>query len=403
MGNNGGSKTIVFTQDIPEIVGDNGNKYGPFKKGDRFTIPSDARKAFEILLSSGYAKEAFNMVEAALYYRKIGLNPIPLMPKDKRPLMAWERFQTNLITEDEIREIWSNNPDANIGIVTGQVSGIVVVDIDGPDGVQNYKAMNKGKEIVTPSVRTGKGHHYYFKHPKNILIKNKARIAKEIDIRGDGGYVVAPPSIHPSGRPYEWDAVTKNAEFAEIPKWLYEILEEKVSKKNGSSLIEEGSRNNRLASISGRLRNIGLGPNEVQVMLQAYNKQFTTNPLPEAEVSKITTDFSDEGHPVTDMGNALRMKDYFGDDLLYCHSWGKWLIWDSTRWRIDDTGKIMSTAKEVARRILVESTIPGIKPDRVEKLAKWGATTQNRSRLEAMVALAQSELPITPDLLDQDP
>lgn len=108
----------------------------------------------------------------------------------------------------QIKEWWSKWPDANIGIATGQVSGIFVVDVDTRhDGEASLQELVKQYGIVegTPLVviTGGGGRHILFEHP-GLKIPNKVKLADGLDIRGDGGYIVAPPSLHISGQRYRW-------------------------------------------------------------------------------------------------------------------------------------------------------------------------------------------------------
>ncbi len=106
----------------------------------------------------------------------------------------------------------------------------------------------------------------------------------------------------------------------------------------------------------------------------------------------------------TDMGNAERFTAQHGADVRYCHAWKKWLVWDGRRWRIDDTGEIERRAKLTARSILNEAADTENEHERKE-LARWALTSEKRERLNAMIALAQSEqpIPIAVDSLDAEP
>ena len=140
-------------------------------------------------------------LKAALSYARQGWSVIPLEPRGKNPLVKWKSFQTERADENQIKKWWTDWPDANIGVVTGAISGMFVLDVDGEEGQKSIE----GRDLrATVTSRTGRGSHYYFKIPEGRKIENKVGILKGVDIRGEGGYVVVPPSIHSTGRTYEW-------------------------------------------------------------------------------------------------------------------------------------------------------------------------------------------------------
>lgn len=147
-------------------------------------------------------------------YYKLGLSIFPL--RGKQPLISWKRFQDNRADVEEVNK-WDVTPH-NIGIATGHVSEILVVDVDGvypPD----WPDMPK-----TWTAKTKKGFHYYFYMSPDQDFRNSTRIAENVDIRANGGYVVAPPSKHPDGGLYSWEIAPEDATLAEIPDWLIEVL-----------------------------------------------------------------------------------------------------------------------------------------------------------------------------------
>src|SRR5581483_3110516 len=139
-------------------------------------------------------------LEQALWYRtKLNWSVIPI-GKDKRPLIAWKKYQNVLPSIEEINNWFKKFPEANVGIVTGKVSNLVVVDIDPRHGGNNEHF----KLIKTITSKTGGGGwHYYFQY--EIGVNNSTGIALGIDVRGEGGYVIAPPSLHSSGESYKWE------------------------------------------------------------------------------------------------------------------------------------------------------------------------------------------------------
>src|SRR3981081_3334892 len=109
---------------------------------------------------------------------------------------------------------WDRVPDANIGLATGKISALVVLDVDGPTGEATLASI-EGKHGSLPStreVKTGKGRHLYFCYPKDVTkVKSVARKKLGLDVRADGGYVIAPPSLHESGQRYTFHADIRRA------------------------------------------------------------------------------------------------------------------------------------------------------------------------------------------------
>lgn len=142
------------------------------------------------------------VLEAALSYRERGYSVIPVK-KNKKPFISWEEFQKRLSTSEEIKGWWRKWPSANVGIVTGKVSGICVIDIDEPEGfeaIQEYIP----DSLEIPAARTPKGgQHLYFRAP-DPCPGNNAKLIPGCDFRGEGGYIIAPPSTNAGGKPYEW-------------------------------------------------------------------------------------------------------------------------------------------------------------------------------------------------------
>ena len=137
-------------------------------------------------------------------YEKQGLCTIPIPFKSKVATIEWKKYQERLPTSEE-SEKWFSNNECNIAIVCGEVSdNLIVLDCDSKEKYEELKPVIEGKlgidklETCTPIVKTGKGYHIYFKTPtpvKSIKFPN-------LDIKGEGGYVIAPPSIHPNGQNY---------------------------------------------------------------------------------------------------------------------------------------------------------------------------------------------------------
>lgn len=227
----------------------------------------------------------------ALYYAKQGISMIPIKKGGKQSLIEWEKYQQTRADETLIRSWWQRWPEANLGIVTGAVSGIVVLDVDSPDGMESLKKYNLHLP-PTPTVQTGGGGlHYYFRHP-GYHCKNFTKKYPGIDFRGDGGYVVAPPSLHKSGNYYTWLIPPWDEELADAPDWLLNLIEKqgtggKLRPEEWKVDIPKGERNDELTRRAGSLLAKGIPAGEVLTMILAINKKHCKPPLPEGEVKAI--------------------------------------------------------------------------------------------------------------------
>jgi len=237
---------------------------------------------------------------AALAYAARGWSVIPIEPRGKRPLLPWLEFQQRLATADEFEGWFRRWPDANVGLVTGRVSGLVVVDVDPRHGGQ--ASLERLRDEHGPLPRTveaetgGGGRHLYFAYP-GALVHNRVGILPGIDLRADGGCVVAPPSRHPGGRRYRWaeGSSPDDLPLAALPAWLLPAAD--VDGPRGHPLahwrelvrgdVAEGRRNNTLASLAGHLLWHGVDPPVVLELLHAFNRVRCRPPLPDDEVAQV--------------------------------------------------------------------------------------------------------------------
>ena len=196
-----------------------------------------------------------------------------------------------------ILQWWSIWPDAHTGIRTGALSGIIVMDVDagngGWDSIDQLETEH-GTIPSTPTVATGGGGaHVYFRHPGGMVPNSAGRIAPGIDLRGDGGYVVAPPSLHVSGATYTWaDGFSPDAvPLAPAPSWLLSCN----GQRNGSPQLQqdeelaEGGRNDRLMRLGAAFRRYGMTRTEIGAALQAINTARCRPPLDAEEIDRIAS------------------------------------------------------------------------------------------------------------------
>lgn len=162
----------------------------------------------------------------ALQYLSQGWSVIPALARAKRPAVPWKRYQNRLVSEKTLREWFRRSPDYNVSIVTGALSGLIVLDVDprhgGRESLRRLEREHGALPKTMESITGGGGRHLYFAHPGRP-IHNRANIAPGIDLRGDGGCIVAPPSVHPSGKRYRWKRghAPGQTELAPLPEWLH--------------------------------------------------------------------------------------------------------------------------------------------------------------------------------------
>jgi hypothetical protein len=234
-------------------------------------------------------------MKAALDYGRLGWPVIPVESRGKRPLIPWQVYQHRLSDPTEVAEWFRRWPDANIAIVTGVVSGLVVLDLDPRHGadasLQELQREHGPIPETVVALTGGGGRHLYFAHPGETL-RNRVGLAAGVDLRGDGGYVVAPPSVHASGEPYRWECSPEVCRPAPLPRWLSEAPDEQVRRGHPLSHwrrllregVAEGERNNTIASLAGHLLWHGIDPQVTMELLLSWNVTRCRPPLEPAEV-----------------------------------------------------------------------------------------------------------------------
>jgi hypothetical protein len=226
-----------------------------------------------------------NIKKLARQYLAKRFSVIPV-GKDKRPLIKWEEFQKRRPTEQEVEQWFQQWPDANIAIIAGQISGLAVIDFDSPEALEFGKS--KGLS-VTPMVKTFRGFHAYFKFQEGVRNFQKRDDLPGIDLRGEGGYAVLPPSVHANGTVYTWcpGQSLDDLPLANLPEWVMVKHEsEKTPLKELYKGVPDGSRNMSLARLVGSWANDGLTLDECLKMGQLWNQQ---NVPPDEEHKVIAT------------------------------------------------------------------------------------------------------------------
>ncbi len=239
------------------------------------------------------------MIKAALGYAKRGMHVFPCRVKDKRPATA-NGLKDATTDPDVIQRWWREEPEFNIGVATGAVSRIFVIDIDGLDAEAELRRLEDryGPLPATVESITARGRHLFFRHPGHLVRNSASKIGPGIDVRGDGGYVLVPRSKHPSGRDYSWSVDSAGA-LATAPEWLLAKLAAPVGARSDAAIaptdwrelvcdgVDEGRRNETLTRLAGYLLRRRVDPIVALEMLSVWNAARCRPPLEAAELQTI--------------------------------------------------------------------------------------------------------------------
>ncbi len=216
---------------------------------------------------------------------------LPVTPGQKSPPL-FKNWPEKASSDPEfVQQQWSEEPNANVAIATGQ--GLLVLETDIKDGINGevslaeWSQSSAGGEIPkTRTARSGSGgiHRYFYCNSR--LLRNRVGVLPGVDIRAVGGYVVAPPSLHPNGERYKW------IDEGEITELTFELFCLIVESGVGVGLevpeeVIEGERNSTLFRLGCNFRHAGLNKDEIYVALQEVNKRCTV-PLDDSELELIS-------------------------------------------------------------------------------------------------------------------
>ena len=387
------------------------------------------------------------LLVAARRYSALGLSIIPWRYNEgqKKPAVRWKKMQKTPWTDDEINAWWVQHPDHNVGVITGAVSNLIIIDCDDDDSV------TWALENLPPTnyrVRTGRGVQFGFGHPGSPT-KNMQKIGGlEMDLRGDGGYVALPPSIHKTGRPYEWE--TEGHPFRDLPTfdpaWLPVVAPTKpklevlaggqVSRTNAydratrwmakrdPAIEGQAGDHHTFVTAATLVRDFALPKSEAMELLLQWN-QTCSPPWTEEQLlikcnsalrsgsaaigSKKTitpkapvdlTDWASSVNPAaapespvfsnTDMGNARRLVLNANGLARFVYDASNWYVWDGKRFKPDDSGAAVRLAKDTVNQIPKE--VIGLDSDSaVAAKRKFHHASQAAGRITAMLSLAASE------------
>lgn len=236
------------------------------------------------------------MIAYAHAYADYGWPVFPLEVRGKRPhgRLAPKGLYSATTDPPTVVGWWRTEPEANVGIRTGD--GIVVLDVDGDHGGDSLAALEREHSQLPDTVRaiTGGGGAHYFFAVRGQVPCSVGQLGPGLDIRGDGGYVVVPPSIHSSGRPYEWDIAPGEGEVAPLPAWLWRLLTRRQARqaqpvslwRQIAQGVDEGRRNDATARLCGYLLAKGVDPHVTLELLVAWDAQRNRPSLGRGEVTR---------------------------------------------------------------------------------------------------------------------
>jgi len=239
------------------------------------------------------------MLKAALWYRKNDFSLIPVS-EDKTPLIKWQQYQTEKPSLEQIEEWWGGKfKGANIGIVTGAISSLTVVDIDSKAGLAAIEEITPESMLTPTASSPGGGEHRYFKYEEGI--GNAVRFLSDCDIRSEGGYIIAPPSSNGRGN-YTWkeglsiadiepcflptaykDALTNINTYLEYKGDVANGNKPQQTATNRNTLFSQGNRDHHLFHLAVSLMKGGMPTEEVQQYLMFIGANCRP-PFPEKEI-----------------------------------------------------------------------------------------------------------------------
>src|SRR5215218_9119011 len=394
--------------------------------------------------------------KAAARYIERGWAPVPIPARQKGPQISdWQHLRIGL---EDIPRYFNNGQ--NVGIITGKASGwLVTVDLDCPEAVALAgrflePTLTGGRESVPDC-------HWWYISPglEHREFEGLPKTASEgtiLELRSTDHQTVVEPSVHPSGERYRWSrsgleplkisaqdltsAVRCLAVAALIACHLPEskerggrggryhyalalagyLLRHQEPQENIEKLLKaawdakgwRGIERHRKSSYAGIERAVrdtaqklrrgdpATGGRALEGMVQGLPRKIADF----LGWERFTLREGRGAYLCNDAGNAERLADRHGANLRYCYPWGSWLVYDGTRWHVDDRGTVVRLAKDTARSIFEEAK-EAPDDETAKRLGKWASSSLSESKLRSMISLAQSEpgIPILPEEMDASP
>lgn len=386
---------------------------------------------------------------AALQYAALGLAVFPV--KGKIPCTP-KGFYDATTDETQIRLWWQQEDPPGIAIATGSQFGIAVLDIDPRNGGEDSLETLRRDGVTlgeTPLALTGGGgKHFYFAIPRGIEFKGRSAVRPGVDLKADGGYVVAPPSKHASGRAYAWELSSGlDTPMAALPESLRLLLQEQKPATSALPIPKslpdeytEGTRHQFLLSALGSMRRKNFSQSAALAAIREENRIKCRPAFTEPEIVALVGDVfkrwqaqesvklsaavaaaikipQDDG--LTDLGNSNRFVAKFGDQLRFSFTEKCWIAFDGRRWlreaRADAERAAQTISKDLyeeAKQLQIESVKAGKENrsndqakygNRAQAVGAWAKKSEGAGRIAAILQLAQSQLEIDSKLFDDKP
>ncbi len=329
---------------------------------------------------------------------------IPLRGK-RQPLFQWKQFQERRPSPLELLN-WQETQSPSLwAVVTGALSGVVVLDFD---GLATLAALGLEPHVTTPSG----GAHVHVLHPgPDVRAITRAPLDErwpDMDVRGDGGYAVV--CGHDGAGEYVWHD-REPLPWEVLPDDLREALTQReaapASRRMTAKRVAEGDRHGHLLSVGGAMAATGSSSEAIEAAVIAED-EAVCDPPQGADGRKQARDIAQRyagaarRFKLSDLGNAERLVSLHGDDLRYVLGIG-WHVWDGRRWWRDDDGAVVRMAGNAARTQYLALAQDG-DSDKSERV-KWARHSESEPRIRAAVKLAESrpEMVVRATDLDADP
>ena len=354
------------------------------------------------------------ILQAALEYAKFGWKVFPC-GTDKKPLVEGG-FKAGTTNSKAITEMFSRFANPTIGIRTGRESNLVVLDVDKRSG--GIETLHRLEEqhgaIETRKAQTGGGgFHYYFEYPQNGQVKSGAGKGGEgIDVKAEGGYVIAPPSSHSSGGTYQW---LNGDGVAELPEWLLKKLRSgsgsgsgsaKRLKKGDKKKVSEGARNDALFHYLVKQAYRGLTVEELYALGVVENQKYDP-PMDDKEVrgrAKSTWDYA-QTHKDNLEDNQAFVADFciekFAGGIVHCRETDKWMYWNEERWVTAGAyNYVKRKIIEVIRSFVAQSQ--DVPDGRTQHVVAWANKVLNDFPIDRILSLISINTAIERSLVQFD-